>query len=96
MKNSEIFVHLGILVTATAASIVWLWFMIAKPERWSQIVDKENDFWVRKGIVPASFSEWFRRFEKGLRLKILVGSAALLGMGFIIFTCILLWRNTHQ
>ena len=97
MKHSIVpFVCLAILALVAIASIIWLWFMIFKPEQWSRLVDKENDFWVGKGIVSPSLSGWFRRFEKGLGQKILVGIAAAMGIGGFIFVSISFWHLTHK
>jgi hypothetical protein len=91
---TELGTLLAILVVLTVFEICWLWFMIAKPERWSRFVDRENDFWVKRGIVSASLSERFKKFEKGLGQKILVGTGALLGMAALVGAfIILLWYH---
>ncbi len=83
-----------IIVLATASWLL-LWFMIARPKLWARLVDKENDFWVNKGIISATFSERCRSLEKGLCLKILIGSGAVLGtFGFLLIR-FLIWKNAH-
>ena len=68
------------------ALLLWLllWFMIRHPQRWSALVEKENDFWVSKGLVSASRADSFKRFEKGRGEKILVGIAAMLVTLYVI------------
>lgn len=51
-----------------AASLVWLWFMISRPEVWSRLVDRENAFWGRLG-APVKLTEAVKIVEKGLVLK---------------------------
>ena len=85
-----------ILITLTIFCWLWLWYMIAKPEQWSRFVDKENDFWLKRGIVSASFSARSRRFEKGLGQKILVGIGAVLGTVGLLVIRFLIWKHTHR
>ena len=47
-------------------------FMIARPTQWARLVDAENDFWLRTGLVPQKLTSQVRKFEKGRGLKILV------------------------
>ena len=79
-----------ILIALTAGCWLWLWFMVQRPERWSSIVEKENAFWVSRGIVSASLAERIKRFERGRGQKILIGTGAVLGTGVLVF--FLIWR----
>jgi hypothetical protein len=88
-------VFLGLLGVITLFSLGLLWFMVTRPARWSQFVDRENDFWVGKGLVSAQSAERFRRFEKGPGQKILVALSSLLSAAAIIFLIIALWRQAH-
>jgi hypothetical protein len=90
-----VYLLLGLLGVLTVISLAWLWFMVNRPERWSQLVDKENDFWVGKGMVSASKAEWFRRFEKGFGQKVLVAIAALLGATGFVGLALDYWRQNH-
>ena len=74
-----------VLIALTVFGWLWLWFMMAKPEPWSRFVNRENDFWVSRGIISASLSERIRRFEKGRGQKILVGSGAAFGTVLLLF-----------
>lgn len=67
------------LTTLTVGSWLWLWFMVRRPERWSSIVERENAFWVSRGIVSAAVAERLKDFERGRGQKILVGAGAVLG-----------------
>ena len=42
------------------------------PRTWERIVDGENDFWVRRGLVSRSVAEKFKRLGKGWSLKALI------------------------
>lgn len=91
MDKGQIF-----LMALTAFCWLLLWYLIARPVEWSRLVDKENDFWVNRGIVSASFSDRFRRFEKGIGLKVLVGIGAILGtVGFLVIR-FLIWKHSHK
>lgn len=99
--TSASFIHLGTILLAfdfllTVVMFFLLLFIVTRPDRWSRIVDKENDFWVRKRIVPASLADSCRRFEKGLGLKILICCGILLGAGSIAFIAKLLWHAAHR
>ena len=85
-----------LIIALTIFCWVWFWYILARPEQWSRFVDKENDFWVKRGFFSASFSEKFRRFEKGLGQKILVGSGAVLSTVGFIFIRYLIWKHAHR
>jgi hypothetical protein len=51
----------------------WLWFMVKKPEKWVRFVD--SSFWEKRGMGSA----WAERFVKGRGMKILIGTAAVIG-----------------
>ena len=85
-----------LLIATTALCWLWLWFMIAKPQQWSRLVDKENDFFLRLGLVSASLSERSRRFEKGLGPKILVGLTAVIGTVALLVVQFLISRHAHK
>jgi hypothetical protein len=95
----QVAVYLGIVALTSLFASVWLWFMIARPEQWGRLVDKENDFWLRLGILPQWLIQHTRRFEKGRGQRILVGCGAVLnGAGFVGFSIaawIILRRHTH-
>lgn len=57
---------------------VWLTFVIFFPTQWAYIVEKENNFWVTKGLYKAKTAEKIARFEKGKGLKILIATGIVL------------------
>ena len=77
----------------TVFELIWLWFIIKRPEKWAAWVDKENDFWVRKGIFSVPFAKWMKRIEKGMPQKLLVGTGALLGICVLIFSGYMLLKH---
>jgi len=86
MKDStQICVWLGVIAIFTVLGYIWLWFILKRPEKWAVWVDRENDFWVRKGIVSAAFAERQKRRETGWPQKILVGIMAFGGTAALIF-----------
>lgn len=66
-----------VLIILSLLLAVWLTFMLICPNRWSAMVDKENNFWVQKGVLKPATAERFANFEKGIWLKILVAIAML-------------------
>ena len=63
------------LILYFVLTVMWsflLAMMIRHRLKWGRIVDRENEFWVRKGVLSRSTGERIKRFEKGLGLKILV------------------------
>ena len=89
-----VYLLLALLGVLTLLTLVVLWLMVARPATWQRLVDKENDFWVSKGLVSAS--AWFRRFEKGAGQKVLVALAGLLGAAGFIALALQFWRHGHK
>jgi hypothetical protein len=58
---------------------MWLAYTVVLPEKWARLVEKENEFWVRHGIVSRRSAERSKRFEKGwgFKLVLLFGIAVL-------------------
>ena len=63
------------------AMTAFLIFIILFPERWASIVEKENMYWVEKGMLKAATAEKFVRFERSPMFKILVFMAMV---GFML------------
>jgi hypothetical protein len=94
--SSVLYLGLGLIAVITAIALGLLGFIINQPGRWSDLVDKENDFWVGKGLVSAALSEKFRRFEKGPGQKIFTALVSLAGViGFIVLATAL-WHQPHR
>jgi hypothetical protein len=86
-------VGLALLAVISAMMWLWLWFMIKRRQQWEAVVDWEQAFLVRNGIVSTSSAEKTKAFEKGLGQKIVVGAAAVLGsLGILTFSCLLIVR----
>ncbi len=67
-------------IVISIIGVLWLGFMMSFPEKWNNFVDKENGFWIKKGLVTESTAEKFARFEKGLVLKIIIIIGVLLSL----------------
>ena len=52
--------------------VIWLSIVLLFPIQWEFLVDKENSFWVNKGILRAETADKLARFEKGSGFKILL------------------------
>jgi len=66
--------------------LTWLWgswlaFMLWRPAKWERFVDWENERMVSLGLMPSNWAPWFKRLEKGIVLKLLIGFTA--GIGFV-------------
>jgi len=93
---SVLYLALGLIAVVTAIALGLLGFIITQPGRWSELVDRENDFWVGKGVVSAEKAEKFRRFEKGPGQKILTALVSLAGLiGFIVLA-FLFWHHPRR
>jgi hypothetical protein len=76
-----------------ALSLAWLAFVIIRPSAWSSLVDRENDFWVRRGWVSSAFAEKIKSLEKGIILKLLLGAMALIS---VVVVCVLLHAQQQR
>jgi len=81
--NSKL--DLVVIMTLTAGCWLWLGIMFALPKQWARLVDRENEFWAKRGWVPGMLTELVKRFEKGWGLKLFTGIGAGLG------TAVLIW-----
>jgi hypothetical protein len=81
---TTIYILLGLVLVLTAFFYLWLWFVLQRPEKWAAWVDRENDCWVRKGLISDTVAEAMKRVEKGRPLKVVLGAGALLGTGGLI------------
>ena len=62
----------------TLAVGVWLVILIRFPRKWAALMDRENDFWIHRGVVKESTGGWVRRLEKGRFLVVCVWALFLL------------------
>ena len=56
-------------IALSAIWATWLIFILLYPDKWSHVVDKETNFWVKKGIIKTAFAEKCASFEKGKGMK---------------------------
>ncbi len=63
---------ISVCLTLTVLSCLWLGFLVFFPKRWAALVDKENNYWVEKGMISASRAEQVKRLEKGFAVKMMV------------------------
>jgi hypothetical protein len=80
----NLMVPIALLTVLTAFCVAALGFVLLKPEAWSSLVDKENDFWVAKGWLSKASAEKIKRVEKGLLLKVVLGAAAGISLAVIV------------
>ena len=59
-----------------------LWVMLARPTKWARFTEKENDFWVRRGI-PVKWAGACKEFEQGRGLKVLVAFCIVVALVLI-------------
>ena len=57
-------------IALASVFILWLGLMLTFPDKWNNLVEKENAFWANKGWVSEATADKFVRFEKGMGLKI--------------------------
>ena len=90
--NHPLLIHLCVIMFGLVAvvSLGWLCFIVSRPDQWKEMVDRENDFWVGKGMGSAAVAERFRRFEKGPGQKILAALLALIGVFAFIWAALAL------
>jgi hypothetical protein len=66
-----------LLLLATVILIIWFALVVLFPIPWALIVEKENSYWVNKGVIKAATAEKIVRFEKGKGFKIVLGFALI-------------------
>lgn len=73
-------VLISILMSILILSLIFLAFIVIYPSKWAEIVDKENSFWVKKGLLKESTAKRMSNFEKGKYLKIITLFAILISL----------------
>lgn len=63
---------IGIIAATFAA------FLFFAPKQWEALVDKENEFWVKRGLLNPKLADMSKRIEKSIVFKIIVGFGASL------------------
>jgi hypothetical protein len=93
-----VFPFVALAVLTFVAAWAW-WFMAARPQRWAQWVDRENDFWRERGWISAGASEKLKRWEKGTALRLTAAITAFIGALGVLLTLLVLIkaeRIQHQ
>lgn len=68
----------GWLIFAACCS-AWLLLVVLFPKKWAKLVDRENTFWVEKGVLGEKTAQKFMSLEKGIALKALLVVGLLMG-----------------
>ena len=71
-----------------------LTYTIVLPQKWARLVEKENEFWVRHGIVSRRTAERSKRFEKGWGFKLILLFGIVVQAASIVVQLVFgaLWR----
>ncbi len=73
-----------ILLAAFVSGWAW-WLRVMRPEKWNAMVDRDNDFWVKKGLISPALAERVKAAEKGLLMKWTLGFCAIfLAIGVVV------------
>jgi hypothetical protein len=70
-----------------ALSLAALIFIIVRPAAWGSLVDRENDFWARRGWFSSAFADKMKSLEKGIIPKLFLGAMTLISL---VVVCVLL------
>jgi hypothetical protein len=63
-----------------AVCLAALVFIIIRRATWAALVDRENDFWVRRGWFSAAFAEKMKALEKGILPMLILGAIVLISV----------------
>ena len=63
----------------------WLWFILYRPEKWAAFVNRENAWWVKRGVVPKRVAAAFQSLETGPVMKMVVAAGILMGAMLILY-----------
>lgn len=66
------------LLVFIAFWVCWLLLVLVFPRAWEKFVDWENDFFLRRGLIPSSLGLTLKRLEKGFVLKLVLAATILL------------------
>ena len=88
---------ISILAGATFLAIfsLMLWFMFRRPPEWMRFIEKDHDFWVKRGF-PVKWAGACKRIEQGRGFKILVMFCILVAVMLIVSATVLLPIAHHH
>jgi hypothetical protein len=78
MVTASLFIAL--LAAFLVVFLVLLAFTIIFPIQWARLVDREYEFFLRRGLVSESVSRGFKRLEKGFVLKLALAGTIIVGL----------------
>ncbi len=58
----------------------WLVFTLIFPRQWARMVDREHDFFLKRGLVSESVSRGFKQLEKGIVLRLALAGTILVAL----------------
>jgi hypothetical protein len=76
-----------------ALCLAGLALIIIRPAMWGSLVDRENDFWVRRGWFSSAFAQKMKSLEKGIVPKLFLGAMALIS---VVVVCVLLHAQQQR
>lgn len=91
--------HNGLVMAGCALYVILgsllLWFMMFKADSWASVTEKENGFWVEKGIISNKLAEHFKRMEQGLAFKVAISISVCLTI-WLFFLTLRFEERTHR
>jgi hypothetical protein len=81
-------------IVCCPASVVWLWFISARPKPWARFTEAENSFWIRRGL-PVTWAGACKKAERGPVMKLVVAVLALFSALFAISPFIVVALHRH-
>lgn len=73
-------VFIGLLVAFLVLWLVLLAFMVIFPGQWARLIDREHEFFLKRGLISESVSREFKRLEKGVVIKLALVGTILIGL----------------
>ena len=67
----------------------WLALIVFFPRKWAALVDKEYNFWMRRGIMEESSGDRLRNFDKSRSLVVIVAALFV----FFVFLTVFLFTS---
>ena len=71
---------IGLLAAFLVVFLIMLAFTIIFPGQWARLVDREHEFFLKRGLVSESVSRGFKRLEKGIVIKLALAATVFIGL----------------